>query len=716
MAQSKNEIISYLENATVFLLGIMLLLFPLVITTATTDPFILPKQVLLVGVALLSLIFFGIKIIASGHVVIRRTPFDLPVIIFAAVALVSSFFAVNKADSIISVVPLLLVVLLFFIIVNNSREKNSVLFMAISLIGGAALLAIIGILTFLKVYILPFEFTRVQAFSTTGSILDQALYLFISLPLALYFVWPLFSHFVKRSKDETPLADQASEHHEHARRQKITVNEIAFGVGFILIFVGFILSVFELFTFSKQSGGFLILPFETGFQTAFAAISQDAGRVVLGLLFGSGFGTFATDFTRFKQIAFNQSQDLWLLTFFRSSSFILELLATTGVAGLLSFLFILFKIIRKRTILTITLLGILASFVLPFSFVIIALFFIVLAIASAMQGLKNNAVSEGYFDIELQIVALRQGLISFDNPSREKNAILSIISFIIIALIAGTIGFFSVKYLVSDVVFQQSLVAASQNNGTLTYIKQANAIQVFPYRDAYYRIFSQTNFALANSLASQQPQGQTPNQETQQTILTLIQQSINAGRSAATYSPQTALNWQNLASIYRSLIGFGQNADSFAILSNQQAIVLDPNNPTEYINLGGIYYQLGQWDNAIRQFQIAASLKPDYANAYYNLGHALEQKGSLADALSQYQIVQRLVANDKVNLDRINQEIAALEKRLQTGAAPTEATTSTESVQQGLNINAPESQLPPQNPPVKIPPPTEDATKSSKTK
>lgn len=708
MKQSKNEIISYLENASIFLLGILLLLFPVVVTTATTDAFIFPKQVMIAGIAFLSLLFFGIKIIASGHVVIRRTPFDLPIIIFTVIALLSSFFAVNKADAIISFVPLFFVILTFFIIVNNAREKNSVLFMSISIIGGACLLSIIGILSFLKIYILPFEFTRIQSFTPAGSMLDQTLYLFIVLPLALYFVWPLLSHFVRRSKDnQSALADQASEHHEHAKRQKITGNEIAFGVGFIIILAGLILSVYELVTFNQQSGGFLALPLETGFQTGFAAISQDTGRVALGFLFGSGFGTFVTDFTRFKQAAFNQSQNLWLLTFFRSSSFVLELLATTGVAGLLAFLFILFKIFRKKPVLTLSIFAVIASFILPFSFIIIALFFILLAIISAMQGLKHNAVSEGYFDVELQIVALRQGLITFDNPSKERNAILSILCFVIIIILSGLVGFFSVKYLISDVIFQQSLVAASQNNGSLTYTKQASAIQIFPYRDAYYRIFSQTNFALANTLAAQQPQGQAPDAQTQQTIFTLIQQSINAGRSAVTYSPQTALNWQNLASIYRSLIGFGQNADSFALLSNQQSIVLDPNNPTEYINLGGIYYQLGQWDNAIRQFQIAISLKQDYANGYYNLGHALEQKGSLTDALSQYQIVQRLVANDKPNLDKINQEIEALQKRLQTGSTPASENVpaSPESVQQPLNISSPSSQMPPQEPPVKIKPP-----------
>jgi len=182
----------------------------------------------------------------------------------------------------------------------------------------------------------------------------------------------------------------------------------------------------------------------------------------------------------------------------------------------------------------------------------------------------------------------------------------------------------------------------------------------------------------------------SPSAQTQQTIYNLIQQSINAGRAATTISPQTALNWQNLSSIYRSLIGFGKNADSFAVLTNQQAIALDPNNPQEYINLGGIYYQLNLLDKAIEQFQIATNLKPDFANGYYNLAHSYEQKGDLKTALTYLQTVQTLVKNDKTNADKVASEI----KDLELGIAKTNT------------LNQQQGNLPVQNPPVIIPAPT----------
>ena len=186
------------------------------------------------------------------------------------------------------------------------------------------------------------------------------------------------------------------------------------------------------------------------------------------------------------------------------------------------------------------------------------------------------------------------------------------------------------------------------------------------------------------------PRDASPSAQTQQTINTLIQQSINSGKTATNLALFTSANWQNLSLIYRSLIGVGRNADTFAIQAQQQAVLLDPNNPQQYINLGGLYYQLRDFDRAIELFRLAINLKPDFANAYYNLGYALKEKGDIEGALEQLKIVKELVKNDKTNLDKITSEIKAIEEGLK--------------VQKG----GPEKveTLPPQEPPVQIEPPT----------
>jgi tetratricopeptide (TPR) repeat protein len=434
-----------------------------------------------------------------------------------------------------------------------------------------------------------------------------------------------------------------------------------------------------------------------------------------GFLFGTGVGTYSVDFSRFKQINFNQNETLWNLTFFRSSSFVLELLVTTGILGFLSFIFLSIKVVElaknslENPMLISVLLIFAAAFVLPLSFVTQTLLFILLALFAAYETALNKKQAS-FFDVDIQIVALRKGLLAIEatagRKSSLKNRLLPLFLSLIVFVFVLGIGFYSLQYVISDLSFQRSIVAASQNNGLLTYREQIKAINKFPYRDGFYRVHSQTNLALADSLASQIKQGETPNQQTQQNIINLIQQSINSARTATAISPLNFVNWQNLSNIYRSLLGFGQNADQFAIATQQQAIILNPNNPLQYLTLGGIYYQLERWDEAQNQFQIAIRLKPDLPNSHYNLGHVLEKKGDIQAALEQYEIVKRFVANDPSSLKQITDEINVLASKEKEEPVGKEAPTKKQAPLP-LEIDQPSSSLPTQEPPVEIPPPTE---------
>ncbi len=53
-------------------------------------------------------------------------------------------------------------------------------------------------------------------------------------------------------------------------------------------------------------------------------------------------------------------------------------------------------------------------------------------------------------------------------------------------------------------------------------------------------------------------------------------------------------------------------------------------------NLGFVYVQNGQVDEAMIHYQEALQLKPDYADAHSNLGNAFRQKGQVDEALLQY--------------------------------------------------------------------------------
>lgn len=693
----QKQAVSFIQNISLFLLGMFLMFFPLVFTSISTNPLILPKMVLLAVIVFALLLLYAVLIIVEKSVRIRRTSFDIPVILFLIFVFLSAVFSVNRADALMGFVPFFFAGLIYFLIVNIAKDKNALMFLVFSLIIGTILSSILTTLNFFKIYILPVPSTHTQNFSTLGSMLDQGIYFVFVLGIAFYCTWRLIQ---TRVSDPSP---------------KNIPKAFAFGISTLIILTGLVVTIYSLITLEKP----LILPFETGFQTAFAQISLDTGRILQGFLLGSGFGTYSVDFSRWKQAAFNQNQALWNLTFFRSSSFVLELLATTGALGLSAFIFILVKVLKeiKREIQNNMLLSLLAffivAFLLPLGFVNQAFLFIILGLFAVNQGLikqENNR----FFDVELEIVALKKGLISIDTPTKsQKSLILPSILTVIIIIMVGALGYFSLNYVVADITFQKSLVSATQNNGSLIYREQSQAISKFPYRDGFYRVFSQTNLAIANALAAAQPKDKAPNALDQQQITTLIQQSINSARLATSLAPQTYLNWQNLSSVYRSLIGFGQNAEDFAIRTAQQSIALDANNPQQYISLGGIYYQLQQWDNAQNQFQIAVVLKPDFANAHYNLGHALEQKGDLQNALVQYQLVKGLVANEKNSLDQITNEINALEDKIATNQIVQNTSQDVVSDNKPLNIDTPPAKLPARTPPVKIPAP-DVATQSAR--
>jgi tetratricopeptide (TPR) repeat protein len=710
MNQSKKELVKYLENMGLFIIGAFFVLFPLLFLSTTTDAFVLPKQMLLIITVALFTLLFGLKTIVEGKLKLRNTPFDIAVIIFLVVTFASTFFSINRYDSFTAFVPLLFVTFLYFGIVNFVRGEKQLLFIIASLVTGASLAGLLTVFSFFKIYPLPFAYTHVPFFTTFGSLLDHALYLGIMLPIAGYFIYPLVASTLLRKKTHSSLQANQSK----LQGQAAT---IVFSVGFILIAFSFGVTSYLLATSQKP----LILPFSFGLQTAFAAISQDPINVTKSFLLGSGVGTYLTDFARFKPATYNLNPTLWSFTFFRSSSYILELLATVGLLGVASYLFIIFRVLKEKNFFPPLLIALLASLFLPFSFSIVTLLFVLLAIFASVRVLANP---HKYGETDIYLVTLKKGLFKAVSdgetvPAAEKklSRVLPATFFLFLLVAVGVPFYFVVRFFISDITFQQSLVAASQNNGLQTYNLQISAINTFPYRDLYYRGFSQTNLALANALAKQQQQSATDkkkqeqNPDVQKNILQLIQQSIDSGRTATNIAPLSAFNWNNLSSIYRSLIGFGENAGQFTVLTAQQAIALDPNNPQQYVELGGIYYQLGQYDDASRQFQIAISLKKDYANAYYNLGHTLEAKGDLQTALALYQTVQALVTKDKDNNKKIDDEIDALKEKIKTqDKKPVEETAANVAPaaeqQQPLTVNKPEKTLPERDPQVKIPEPS----------
>jgi len=110
-------------------------------------------------------------------------------------------------------------------------------------------------------------------------------------------------------------------------------------------------------------------------------------------------------------------------------------------------------------------------------------------------------------------------------------------------------------------------------------------------------------------------------------------------------------------------MAFAQGSDQFAIQALSQAVALDPINPNLRISLGGVYFAIGDYDNAIDTFKMAVAAKPDLANAHYNLAVSYREKGELDKALVEMKATSDLLEKDSQDWQIVQKELSDLDQR-----------------------------------------------------
>jgi len=226
----------------------------------------------------------------------------------------------------------------------------------------------------------------------------------------------------------------------------------------------------------------------------------------------------------------------------------------------------------------------------------------------------------------------------------------------------------------------------------------AQAITQSPYVDRYHASLAQVEMAIASSIAN----NKDLTEEDRQTITQLISQAINEGKATVTLNQGRSANWELLAQIYQNIMSFAEGADQFAIDTYTQAVALDPINPNLRIGLGGVYYALGRYDDAIDIFKLAALAKPDLANSHYNLAIAYGEKKNYDSAIAEMNTVLTLVAKDSPDYTLAKNTLDALEK----------ARPATPAAAGSENLTPPQKQETVIEPPIELP---EEATPPAAT-
>ncbi|MGB9911624.1 MAG: tetratricopeptide repeat protein [Microgenomates group bacterium] len=593
--------------------SLLAFLLPLFFLPITADFYDLNKNYLLWLWVIICFLFWGIKVLKEKKIEIKTSPFLLPFFFFTLASILSVLIASpNKAEAFY--LPLgagttIALFLLYWLIINSEIKKEKVFFGLFTAGGILALLAIYQFFGLGETLIpdsSPLAFARNKAFTPAGNPLNTATFLFSLLPLLLVSI-------IKEKKNQL---------------KKVVLILLT-----ILIIGGIGFSAWLLLPGKPAS--LTLLPYSTGWAIAGETFKQKP-------LFGVGPADFVSAFNQYRPVNFNRF-NFWNIRFGVSSSHLLQIWTETGLIGLITFLLVILTLIKvfkkvnkeeRYWLISLWLILALWTF-LPGNILLSFLFFFLLGLFSPVKNLFSFSLSTRFRWLPLLII---------------------------IILFAPVVWFAGRAY-AAEVYFQKSLKALAKNDGLKTYNFQRQALALNPHRTDFHLAFSQTNWALAQSISQNPPSGQLTDQD-RQNITQLIQQAINEGKVATSLRPNNAACWENLALIYRNLINLAQGADQWAITAYQQAVLTDPINPRLRIDLGGLFYALGNYDEAQKIFRIAVDLKPDHANAWYNLAAAYREDQKYLQAYQAMQQTLSLVPIDSEDWKKAKQELDELAKKL----------------------------------------------------
>ena len=609
-----------MNKITQYLLYISVVATPLIFSSSFSNFYDIPKIAVLAFSVSAALLFFALRTLLSGRLKLSVSNFDVPIIILALSYLVSAIIKTpNKMEAFLfpgTTTVILAGTFLFFILGWSGISKKAVaacLFVSATLAGAVSLLAISGILA--KIPQLP-AFVKDASFSPIGGLLPQAIFLGLVLPLGIAL---LFS-------------------------ERQPTKKLFYGVSLAVVALSLALSVYNLLPGKPLS------PALSGFDTSWAVSTETLKQ---SPLLGIGPGNYLTAFNRFRPISYNAT-NLWAVRFTSARDFVLTLVSEVGLLGLAAFILLVWQVVltlkRELPGLKINLetldsgiafslaLAVISLFVFPANIALIVATYVILFLAAKSHEVSLNLLAAGE-----------------SASSRLPAAVVTL------PFIAGILafGYFGGRVVAAEVTFKNALDALGRNEGKLTYDTMRQAIALNPYVDRYHSSYAQVNLALARSLA--QKKDLTDADRT--TVAQLIQQAIREGKATVTLNPQRSGSWELLARTYQSVMSFAQGADNFTIQSFDQAVALDPINPNLRIALGGVYYALGKYDDAVKVFELAVLSKPDLANAHYNLAAAYREKGEIDKAIAQINAVLSLVSKDSKDYEVAKAELDNLEKK-----------------------------------------------------
>lgn len=635
--------------------GVLMLLFfgvPIFFTGQTFQGIAFEKQIFFYLCLLIGLVAWVSKGVMTGEMRVRRTPLDIPILLFWAFSVVATVFSVDRwhsfwgffGDPSRGFISITALVLSYFFILSHFTERRRNLMFG-SFLASGVLVIVWSFLVVMKLRFLPVSWEALSPLSLIGSMSTLTLFLAILVPLMVTALFLLFRDGSMASRalrlgsaGVLGVALLLDLFLLLALYPFVTWAVVLGGLGFFLIYIlaqivrpaegltwmpmAIFVVVLAFLMIGSNSLVRATLPVEVtpNMKLSWQIVKESLGT---NFLAGSGLATYGYDFSLFRPQEFNGNA-LYTLRFYQGTGLVFEALATIGIVGTILMLIVWFSFLSiglylltmdkaKNKIASLGLWSVavmvfIAGFVSPINATILIIGVLLSALALATL-LQESGSEERHWELSFR--------------ATPKFALALAFIFMVVSAGVAFVFVFMGKVFLADVSAGQAARMSATLDDTIP--KYVKAVQLYPQEGRYYTRIAQEYMAIANAEGGKSAEERDVNR-----IAFTVREAVAAGLRAKDLMPNDVLATEALGLVYENASIFATDALPKAEEMYIRALELEPQNPLFAIKLGQIKRlaadgkQDGPEKTALLNeakgyFEQAVQKKPDLAIAHYNL-------------------------------------------------------------------------------------------------
>lgn len=348
-------------------------------------------------------------------------------------------------------------------------------------------------------------------------------------------------------------------------------------------------------------------------------------------ILGTGPETFAFAFPMFKPLEHNLTSE-WDFIYNKAHNEYLNYLATTGVLGLISYLTII--IFSAIVIFKISDIKLKISVLSGYVALLITNFFGFSVVVTSLLFFLFPAIA---------IVNSTEYPVPDSKTKLNSNQIIGII-FILFVM---TYMLFNVtRYWLADTHYNKARL--SNNSGDIVRAKEeiGKAIKLSPKEAIYWSELSTIDADIAVLLS------ENDQYEKAQEFEKLATDESDKSTFLSKYNLSLK---KTQISVYYKLLVFNHNYLLKAVDTNKSAIIISPNDPKLYYQMGLLEMKLNKLDDATLSLEKSVTLKPNYKEARYALGSLYKAIGNTQKANENFNyILEKIDPNDELTKKMYN--------------------------------------------------------------